>query len=403
MPDEVIYLDNHATTRVDPRVVEAMLPYFTERYGNASSASHAFGWEAGDAVDRAREQVAGLIGAEPPEIVFTSGATEANNLAIKGTARAHRGQGGHLVCSAVEHRAVLDPMRRLAREEGWSLSVVPCDPDGRISPEAVAEAITDRTALVSVMAANNEVGTINPIREIGRLCRERGVTFHTDASQAVGKIPVDLEEVGADLLSLTAHKFHGPKGIGALFVRRRGARARLVSLVDGGGHERGLRSGTLPVPLIVALGRAAELAAEEGPSDAIRMARLRDRLEDSIRNLLEDQGIRRHGREADRLPNNLSLGFEGVEGEALLMAIRGVAASPGAACSSAEPGPSHVLRAMGVGERLAGATLRFGLGRFTTEGEVDRAGRLIAEAVRRLRAGGGPEGVRPSKVGHQGL
>lgn len=403
MPDEVIYLDNHASTRVDPRVVEAMLPYFTERYGNASSVSHAFGWEANDAVELAREQVAGLIGAEASEVVFTSGATEANNLAIKGTARAHRGEAGHLVCSAVEHRAVLDPMRRLAREGGWALSVVPCEPDGRISPEGVAGAITDRTVLVSVMAANNEVGTINPIREIGRFCRERGVAFHVDASQAVGKIPIDVEEIGADLLSLTAHKFHGPKGIGVLYVRRRGNRARLVSLVDGGGHERGLRSGTLPVPLIVALGRAAGLAAEEGASDAIRMAGLRDRLEDRIRNLLGNQGIRRHGPEIDRLPNNLNLGFEGVEGEALLMAIRGIAVSSGAACSSAEPEPSHVLRAMGVDERLARASLRFGLGRFTAESEIDRAAEMVAGAVDRLRGGEGQGGDRLSKVAHQGL
>ncbi|RUL83383.1 cysteine desulfurase family protein [Tautonia sociabilis] len=393
MPDAPIYLDNHATTRTDPRVVAAMLPFFTERYGNAASVAHRFGWEAGDAVDRAREQVAALIGAEPSEIVFTSGATEANNLAIKGTARAAALQTGgiahpgHLVCSAVEHRAVLDPMRRLAREEGWELTVVPCDGFGRISAEAVAGAITDRTVLVSVMAANNEVGTINPIGAIGRLCRDLGVAFHTDASQAVGKVPIDVEEDAIDLLSLTAHKIHGPKGIGALFVRRRGRRARLVPLVDGGGHERGLRSGTLPVPLVVGLGKAAELASQEGPVDCDRMRALRDRLDREIRSRLPEGGIRRNGHPTEGLPNNLNLSFEGVEGEALLMGLRGVAVSSGAACSSAGPESSHVLRAMGVPEELARASLRFGLGRFSTAEDVDRAAIEVAARVRALREG----------------
>ncbi len=383
-----IYLDNHATTRTDPRVVEAMLPYFTEQYGNASSVSHRFGWEASDAVDRAREQVAALIGAEPSEIVFTSGATEANNLALKGTALAARGpgQGGdHLVCSSVEHRAVLDPLRRLARESGWHLTIVPSDPHGRISVEAVEQALTDRTVLVSVMAANNEVGTLNPIGAIGRLCQDRGIVFHTDAAQTVGKIPIDVQADAIDLLSLTAHKFHGPKGIGALFVRRQGRRARLASLVDGGGHERGLRSGTLPVPLIVGLGRAAELAREEGPADADRMRSLRDRLDQSIRTLLHNQGVVLNGHPTERLPNNLNLSFEGVEGEALMMNLRTLAVSSGAACSSSEPEPSHVLRAMGRDERLGRASLRFGLGRFTTCEEVELASTIVAETVTRLR------------------
>ncbi|WP_169979339.1 cysteine desulfurase family protein [Tautonia rosea] len=381
-----IYLDNHATTRTDPRVVESMLPYFTEHYGNASSVSHRFGWEAGDAVDRAREQVACLIGAEPSEIVFTSGATEANNLALKGTALASRAKGGnHLVCSSVEHRAVLDPLRRLARESGWQLTVVPCEPSGRISVEAVENALTDRTVLVSIMAANNEVGTLNPIGAIGRLCRDRGILFHTDAAQAVGKIPIDVQGDAIDLLSLTAHKFHGPKGIGALYVRRQDRRARLVSLVDGGGHERGLRSGTLPVPLIVGLGRAAELARVEGPTDADRMRTLRDRLDRTIRSLLDDQGIVLNGHPIDRLPNNLNLSFEAVQGEALLMGLRSIAVSSGAACSSAEPEPSYVLRAMGRDEQLGRASLRFGLGRFTTREDVDQAAKVVTETVARLR------------------
>jgi cysteine desulfurase len=363
-----------------------MLPYFTERFGNASSAAHRYGWEASDAVEIAREQVAWLIGAEPSEVVFTSGATEANNLAIKGTVLAHRsGQGGHLVCSGVEHRAVLDPMRRLARESGWSLSVVSCDPEGRVAPEAVEAALTDRTVLVSVMAANNEVGTINPIREIARICRARGIVFHTDASQAVGKVAIDVEADGVDLLSLTAHKFHGPKGVGALYVRRRRTRARLLPLVDGGGHERGLRSGTLPVPLIVGLGRAAELARLEGPAASTQMMALRDRLELAIRSLLDDRGIRLNGPRGDRLPNNLNLSFEGVDGEALLMGLRTVAVSSGAACSSAEPEPSHVLRAMEISEELARASLRFGLGRFNTEEEIDQAAREVARVIARLR------------------
>ncbi|MEW4567312.1 cysteine desulfurase family protein [Tautonia sp. JC769] len=387
-----IYLDNHATTRTDPRVVEAMLPFFLEQYGNASSLSHRFGWEASDAVDRAREQVAALIGAEPSEIVFTSGATEANNLALKGTALAAKGQkGGHLVCSSVEHRAVLDPLRRLSRESGWHLSIVPADPHGQITVDAVEATLTEQTVLVSVMAANNEVGTINPIGEIGKLCRDRGILFHSDAAQAAGKVPIDVQTDPIDLLSLTGHKFHGPKGIGALYVRRQGRRARLSSLVDGGGHERGLRSGTLPVPLIVGLGKAAELSREEGPSDADRMRTLRDRLDRAIRALLDDQGVLLNGHPTDRLPNNLNLSFEGIEGEALLMGLRTLAVSSGAACSSAEPEPSHVLRAMGRDERLARASLRFGLGRFTTSVEIDQAARIVAETVARLRQSG-PDG-----------
>ena len=405
MPETPIYLDNHATTRTDPRVVAAMLPYFTEHFGNASSSSHRFGWEAADAVDRAREQVATLIGAEPSEIVFTSGATEANNLALKGSVLGSRGSGerNHLICSAVEHRAVLDPLRRLAREGGWSLTIVPCDANGHVAAGAVSEALTDQTMLVSVMAANNEVGTLNPIGEIGRLCRERGITFHSDAAQAVGKVPVHVEADAIDLLSLTGHKFHGPKGIGALYVRRQGRRARLVPLFDGGGHESGLRSGTLPVPLIVGLGMAAELAQSEGQEDASRMRTLRDRLDAAIRRRLDSQGVSLNGHPTDRLPNNLHLSFEEVEGEALLMALRTVAVSAGSACSSAEPEASHVLRAMGVQERLARSSLRFGLGRFSTAEEVDCAAEAVAEVVLRLRGQAGASTVDGSVLARPDL
>jgi cysteine desulfurase len=377
-----VYLDNHATTRTDPRVLDAMLPFFTTIYGNAASVSHRFGWEAAAAVNRGREQVAGLIGAEPREIVFTSGATEANNLAIKGALPALKRKGNHLVTSAVEHKAVLDPLARLARE-GWDVTVVPCDETGRVAPQAIATAITDLTVLVSVMAANNEVGTINQFGDIGRLCHERGIIFHTDATQAVGKIALDVDEDSIDLLSLSAHKFYGPKGIGALYVRRREPQVRLMPLLDGGGHERGFRSGTLPVPLIVGLGCAAEFAATERPAEAIRLAGLRDRLHAGIAGRVDD--IRLNGHPTERLPGNLNLSFAYVDGEALMMAMRDVAVSSGAACTSAEPEPSHVLRAMGLDDDLTRASLRFGLGRFTTEEEVDFAVGQVIEAVSRLR------------------
>jgi cysteine desulfurase len=377
-----VYLDNHATTKPDPRVVAAMLPFWTDHYGNAASVSHRFGWEAAEAIDAARAEVAALIGAEPREIVFTSGATEANNLAIKGALPGLKRRGNHLVTAAAEHHAVLDPMRRLARE-GWELTVVPVDATGMVRPEAVADALTDRTVLVSVMAANNEVGTINPLAEIGALCHERGVILHTDATQAVGKVPVDVGADRVDLLSLSAHKFHGPKGIGALYVRRRDPQVRLTPLFDGGGHERGVRSGTPAVPLIVGLGKAAALAREEGPEDAGRMLALRERLHAGIAARVE--AIRHNGHPERRLPGNLNLSFAYVDGEALMMAMRDVAVSSGAACTSADPEPSHVLRAMGLDEDLARASLRFGLGRFTTEAEVDHAVEAVARAVAELR------------------
>jgi len=380
-----VYLDNHATTRTDPRVVEAMLPYFTEHYGNAASVSHRFGWDAEEAVERAREQIASAIGAESREIVFTSGATESNNLAVKGAAQAAIRRGKHLVTAASEHKAVLDPMKRMARE-GWEVTVVDCDEQGRVEAGAVAEAINDRTVLVSVMTANNEVGTINPIAEIGRLCHERGILFHTDAAQAVGKIPIDVRRDNVDLLSISGHKFYGPKGIGALCVRRRDPQVRLLPLLDGGGHERGYRSGTLAVPLIVGMGAAVELATGEMTEEAGRLLVLRERLHRAIAERVP--GTRLNGHPSDRLPGNLNLSFVDVDGEALMMAMRDVAVSSGSACSAADPEPSHVLRAMGLDEDLARSSLRFGLGRFTTEDEIDFAVEAVASAVERLRSQG---------------
>jgi cysteine desulfurase len=377
-----VYLDNHATTRTDPRVLEAMIPYFTELYGNSASVSHRFGWEAAEAVERAREQVARAIGAETREIVFTSGATEANNLAIKGIARASARRGNHLVTAVCEHKAVLDPINRLARQ-GWEITIVPCDELGRVPVEAVADALTDKTVLVSIMAANNEVGTINPIAQIGRICHEHGAVFHTDASQAIGKMPLDVHSDGVDLLSLSAHKFYGPKGIGALYVRRRDPAVRLEPLFDGGGHERGLRSGTVAVPLVVGLGLAADMAIRERADEAVRLLELRERLHEGIASRVP--AIRLNGPPGDRLPGNLNLSFADVDGEALMMAMRDVAVSSGSACSSASPEPSHVLLAMGLSEEMARASLRFGLGRFTTAEEIDFAIEAVAAAVARLR------------------
>ncbi|MGP0063714.1 MAG: cysteine desulfurase family protein [Isosphaeraceae bacterium] len=380
-----IYLDNHATTRTDPQVVEAMLPYFTEHYGNAASVSHRYGWEAEEAVERAREQVARAIGAEAREIIFTSGATESNNLAIKGLAQAATRRGKHLVTVSSEHKAVLDPMKRLVRQ-GWEVTIVDCDEHGGVTTEVVEGALTDQTVLVSVMAANNEVGTINPIGEIGRLCHERGIIFHTDAAQAVGKLPLDVRRDQVDLLSLSAHKFYGPKGIGALYIRRHDPQVRLQPLFDGGGHERGFRSGTLPVPLIVGLGTAVELAAGRLPEESRHLLELRERLHEGLAGRLP--GIRLNGHPTDRLPGNLNLSFVDVDGEALMMAMRDVAVSSGSACSAADPEPSHVLLAMGLNEDLARSSLRFGLGQFTTPEEIDFAIEAVAKAVERLRSHG---------------
>ncbi len=377
-----IYLDNHATTRCDPRVVAAMLPFFTTVYGNAGSVSHRFGWDAEAAVDLAREKVAAGIGAEPREIVFTSGATESNNLAIKGALPHLKKKGNHLITSSVEHKAILDPMKRLVRE-GWDVTVLPPDHYGRVSAESVAEAMTDRTVLVSIIAANNEIGTINPFGEIGRLCRDRGILFHTDATQAIGKIALDVNRDSIDLLSLSAHKLYGPKGVGALYVRRREPQVRLTPLFDGGGHERGMRSGTLAVPLLVGLGEAVAILQSEGEEETLRIRGLRDRLHQGITDRVPEISL--NGHPTERLANNLNLSFAYVEGEALMMGMRDIAVSSGSACTSAEPEPSHVLRAIGLDEDLARASLRFGLGRFTTAEEIEFAIETVAGTVARLR------------------
>lgn len=374
-------MDCHSTTPVDPRVLEAMLPYFTEQFGNAASKSHSFGWKAEEAVEEAREEVARLIGATAREIVWTSGATEADNLAVKGVARFHAGKGRHLVTTAIEHKAVLDSMAALSRE-GFEITVLPVSGEGIVDPEAVRSALRPDTVLVSVMHANNEVGTVQPVEEIGRITRERGVLFHTDAVQSVGRIPFDVESSGADLVSLTAHKMYGPKGVGALYVRRR-PRARLVAQIDGGGHERGYRSGTLNVPGIVGFGRAAALARDEMPAEAPRILALRERMQRAILTGLDRVVV--NGSLEHRLPGNLNVSFEHVEGEALMIAMKDVAVSSGSACTSASLEPSYVLRAMGVADDMAHASIRFGLGRFNTEEEVDHAARLVVEKARRLR------------------
>jgi cysteine desulfurase len=359
-----------------------MLPFFTEQYGNAASISHRFGWEAAEAVEHAREQVARAIGADAREIVFTSGATEANNLAIKGTAWIRARHGKHLVTAASEHKAVLDPIKRLGRE-GWEVTVLRCDEYGSVAPEDVARAITPQTALVSIMAANNEVGTLNPIAEIGSLCHERSVIFHTDAAQAVGKVPIDVTADCIDLLSLSGHKIYAPKGIGALYVRRRDPQVRLSPLLDGGGHERGFRSGTVPVPLVVALGSAIDLALAERESESRRLLELREHLNEGIKDRVGE--IRLNGHPVNRLAGNLNLSFAHVDGEALMMQMRDIAVSSGSACSAADPEPSHVLLAMGLTEDLARASLRFGLGRFNTRDEIDVAIDAVSKAVEQLR------------------
>ncbi|MBT4866648.1 MAG: cysteine desulfurase [Planctomycetaceae bacterium] len=381
MPDRVVYLDNHATTRVDPRVVEAMRPYWTEKYGNAASVSHAYGEEAADAVETARAQIAELLNATPRNLIFTSGATEANNLAIKGVIQAV-GSSVHLIVNEAEHRAVLDPARKLKRL-GCELTVLPVDKYGMVDPQSVAAAIQPNTALVSVMFANNEVGTINPVAEIGEICHERGVLFHCDAAQAVGKLPVDLADLPIDLLSLTAHKMYGPMGVGALYVRGGDKRIPIEPLFDGGGHERRLRSGTLPVPLIVGFGEACKLAAEVMRDESKRVQQLRDRLWGGLSEAVE--GVYLNGHPDLRLAGNLNVSFDGVDGDALMMGLRDIAVSSGSACTSADPQPSHVLRAMGVSDELTRASLRFGLGRFTTLEEIEFAVSYVADAIDRLR------------------
>lgn len=375
-------MDHHATTPVDERVLAAMLPYLREHFGNPASRNHSFGWAAAAAVDEARGQVAALLHAEAGEIVFTAGATEANALALRGAAATRRERGDHIITTAIEHKAVLDCCRRLERE-GMRLTVLPVEPDGIVSVEKLAAALTPSTILVSVMAANNEIGTVQPLAAIGALARRHGFLFHTDAAQAVGKLPLDVDAMGIDLLSCSAHKLYGPKGIGALFLRRRGRHVRLVPLLDGGGQERGLRSGTLNVPGIVGLGAACAIAAAEMDGEAAQLRRLRDRLLTGIRDALP--GVTVNGSLAERLPGNLNLSFAGVQGESLLMLLNDVALSPGAACDSANSEPSHVARAIGTPDDLARSALRFGLGRSNTEEEVDYVVQKVVEAVQRLR------------------
>jgi cysteine desulfurase len=377
-----IYLDNNATTRTDPRVVDAIIPYFSNAYGNAASKSHPFGWVAEEAVDKARAQVASLIGADPREIVFTSGATESNNLAIKGIAEMYAEKGDHIITVVTEHKAVLDTCKHL-EASGKSVTYLEVDASGLIDLDALKAAITDKTVLISVMAANNEIGVLQPIREIGVICKERGIIFHTDATQAVGKIPFNVEELGIDLASFTAHKMYGPKGIGALYVRRRAPRVRLSAQIDGGGHERGFRSGTLNVTGIVGFGEAAALCEAEMAADAARLQALRDAME--ARLLAEIPECQVNGNRENRLPGLLNISFGFVEGESLLMGLCDVALSSGSACTSASLEPSYVLKALGVGDELAHSSLRFGLGRFTLPEEVEWVTEKVISEVARLR------------------
>jgi cysteine desulfurase len=378
-----IYMDNNSTTRVDPRVLEAMLPYFSERYGNAASRHHSFGWDAKEAVDRVRQQVAELIGGEPREIVFTSGATESNNLALRGVSAMYRSQGNHIITAVTEHKAVLDPCKRLQRE-GYEVTFLTVDRFGRVSAEQVTQAITPKTILVSIMTANNEIGTLQPIREIAAICKEQQVLFHTDAAQAAGKIPIDVPSLGVDLLSLSAHKLYGPKGVAALYVRRRNPHVRLEPIFDGGGHEGGLRSGTLPVPLIVGLGKACEICRLEMKTEGECLQTLREKLRQGIMDRLSEVYLNGHPTEC--LPGTLNLSFAHVKGDALMMAMRNVAISSGSACTSASVEPSYVLKALGVDDELAHSSIRFGLGRFNTEEEVDYVIAEVCGAVERLRA-----------------
>ena len=381
-----VYLDHHATTPTDPRVVAAMMPYFEDDFGNPASHTHVFGWRAEAAVEAARETLARSIGAKSTsEIIFTSGATESDNLALKGLVRATRQHRDHVVTLCTEHRAVLDTCRAL-EGEGFSVSVLPVGSDGLVDPDDVARAIGPRTALVTVMAANNEIGTLQPIAEIGRICREQGVPFHSDAAQAVGKIPLDVEAAQLDLLSFCAHKIYGPKGVGALYVRARRPRLRIDPLLHGGGHERGLRSGTLPVPLIVGFAKAAELAVAEREDEGTRLGALRERLWQRLQNELE--GLRRNGAPGHCLPGNLNVCFAGVEAARLMVVLPELALSSGSACTSATPEPSHVLGALGLGPDLVNSALRFGLGRGTTAEEIDFAADRVIQEVQRLRSEG---------------
>jgi cysteine desulfurase len=377
-----IYFDNHATTRVDPRVVEAMLPYFGEHFGNAASRNHSFGWEAEEAVEKARKQIADLVGATSKEIVFTSGATESNNLAIKGVAEMYAEKGNHIITAATEHKAVLDTCKRLEKE-GYRVTYLPVQSNGLVNLDMLREAITDKTILVTIMYANNEIGVLQPIAEIGKICKEKGVLFHTDGVQAVGKVPVNVVKDGIDLMSITAHKIYGPKGVGALYVRRKSPRVQLTAQMDGGGHERGMRSGTLNVPGIVGLGEACAICNREMAEESKRLQGMRDYLRKKLETELDEVFI--NGTMEHHLPHNLNMSFAYVEGESLLMGINDIAVSSGSACTSATLEPSYVLKALGVGDDLAHTSIRFGLGRFNTQEEVEYVANRMIETVRKLR------------------
>jgi cysteine desulfurase len=377
-----IYMDNHATSQLDPRVLEAMLPFFTTKFGNAASRNHSFGWDAEQGVETAREQIAKLIGATAKEIIFTSGATESNNLAIKGIAEMYKERGNHIITQVTEHKAVLDTCKRLEKY-GYRVTYLPVKADGIIDIEDLKRAMDDKTILVSIMFANNEIGVIQPVAEIGKLCHERNVIFHTDAVQAVGKVPVDVNAMNIDVLSLTAHKLYGPKGVGALYVRRRNPRVQISAQIDGGGHERGMRSGTLNVPGIVGLGAACEIAREEMESETARLIRLREKLKSKLEAALDYVHV--NGSMEHRLPGNLNMSFVYVEGESLLMGINEIAVSSGSACTSATLEPSYVLKALGLGDDVAHSSIRFGLGRFNNEAEVDYVADKLIDIVQKLR------------------
>jgi len=377
-----IYMDNHATSPLDPRVLEAMLPYFTGKFGNAASRNHSFGWEAEQAVENAREQIAKLIGASAREIIFTSGATESDNLAIKGIAEMYKERGNHIITQVTEHKAVLDTCKRLEKY-GYRVTYLPVKADGLIDMEDLRRAIDDKTILVSIMTANNEIGVIQPVEEIGKLCHEKGIIFHSDAVQALGKIPFDVTAMNIDVASLTAHKLYGPKGVGALYVRRRNPRVQISAQIDGGGHERGMRSGTLNVPGIVGFGKACEIAQEEMAAEAARLKGMRDHLRNKLESALDYVEV--NGSWDHRLPGNLNMSFVYVEGESLLMGINDVAVSSGSACTSATLEPSYVLKALGLGDDVAHSSIRFGLGRFNTQAEVDYVADKVIGIVKKLR------------------
>lgn len=379
--DQPIYLDYQATTPMDPRVLEAMMPYFTHKFGNSGSRSHAYGWEAEEGTEKARGQVAKLIGADEKEVIFTSGATESNNLAIRGVAEFYKDRKNHIITTVTEHKCVLDTCRHL-EQQGFEVTYLPVKPDGLLDLDVLRAAITDKTVLVSVMAVNNEIGVIQPLAEIGKICREKKVFFHTDAAQAAGKIPLDVEALNVDLMSISGHKIYGPKGIGALYVRRK-PRVRLVPMIVGGGQERGFRSGTLPTPLCVGLGEAAELCMKEMDGEAKRLKKLQERMLTGLRAKLTDIVV--NGDLEHRIPGNLNISFAYVEGESLMMGIKNLAVSSGSACTSASLEPSYVLRALGVEEDMAHTSLRIGLGRFTTEHEIDTAVDELVRHVKKLR------------------